>query len=125
MAKTTGIPKKSEIHQETLVLLPFRLDTWRKKAKPAQFAYKEVISAIAKHEKVVVGIHPRHYKDLAPIYERIPNVETISVRYNDAWARDNMPLFVSNGKDLRTVDFRFNAWGGDYDGLYKNYKDDD
>ena len=119
------VPFEGEKHKETLVLLPFRLDTWRKKAKPAQAAYKEVISAIAKHEKVVVGIHPRFHKELAPMYERIPNVETISVRYNDAWARDNMPLFLTNGKNLRTVDFRFNAWGGEYDGLYKNYKDDD
>ena len=119
------VPFEGEKHKETLVLLPYRLDTWRKKARPAQVAYKDVITAIAKHEKVVVGIHPNFHKALAPIYERIPNVETISVRYNDAWARDNMPLFITNGKNLRTVDFRFNAWGGDYDGLYKNYKDDD
>ena len=26
---------------------------------------------------------------------------------------------------MRIVDFRFNAWGGEVDGLYNNYKDDD
>ena len=26
---------------------------------------------------------------------------------------------------MRIVDFRFNAWGGEYDGLYSNYKNDD
>jgi agmatine deiminase len=26
---------------------------------------------------------------------------------------------------LRSVDFRFNAWGGSFNGLYRNYKDDD
>jgi agmatine deiminase len=36
-----------------------------------------------------------------------------------------MPLFVTNGKSVRSVDFRFNAWGGSYNGLYRNYKDDD
>ena len=36
-----------------------------------------------------------------------------------------MALFVTNGKSMRSVDFRFNAWGGNFDGLYRNYKDDD
>jgi agmatine deiminase len=92
---------------------------------PAQEAFTNVIKAIAQHEKVVVGINPSLYKKLAPSFRMIPNVEPISIRYNDAWARDNMALFVTNGKSIRSVDFRFNAWGGSFDGLYRNYKDDD
>lgn len=114
-------------HTATVILIPFRADTWRDKAKPGQEAYKEVIKAIAIHEPVIVGIHPALFKKLAPEYQEIPNVTVLSIRYNDAWARDNMPLFVTNGANegMRTVDFRFNAWGGGYDGLYRNYKDDD
>jgi arginine decarboxylase len=119
------LPFEGLSHKETLILLPYRSDTWREKALPAREAFKNVIKAIAEHEKVVVGIHPGIYKKEAAEFTSIPNVSTISIRYNDAWARDNMPLFVSNGKSLRSVDFRFNAWGGSYDGLYRNYKDDD
>jgi arginine decarboxylase len=119
------LPFEGLEHQETLILMPFRQDTWREKAEPAQLAFKEVIKAVAQHEKVVVGIHPALYKRLAPSLASTPNVEVISIRYNDSWARDNMPLFLSNGKNIRSVDFRFNAWGGIYDGLYRNYKDDD
>jgi len=119
------LPFEGLKHEATLVLMPYRQDTWRQKAIPAQTAFTNVIKAIAVHEKVVVGINPSLYKKLSPIFRMIPNVEAIAIRYNDAWARDNMPLFVTNGKALRSVDFRFNAWGGNFDGLYRNYKADD
>ena len=112
-------------HDATLMLLPFRKDTWRNSAKPARETFKKVITAISKHEKVILGIHPTIYDKVIDEFSAIPNVECIKMKYNDAWARDNMPLFASNGEKLRTIDFRFNAWGGEFDGLYSNYKDDD
>ncbi len=119
------LPFEGEKHQRTLILMPYRPDTWRQKAEPAKKAFYEVIKAIAKYEEVEVGIHPAIYKQVAPLFNYLENVRTFSVRYNDAWARDNMPLFVSNGQQIRAVDFRFNAWGGAYNGLYRNYRDDD
>jgi lysine decarboxylase len=119
------LPFEGLSHEKTLVLVPFRGDTWRNKAIPAQEAFKNVIKAIALHEKVVVGVHPAIFQNVASKYRGIKNVELLAIRYDDAWARDNTPLFVTNGKALRTVDFRFNAWGGNYNGLYRNYKDDD
>lgn len=119
------LPFEGNKHSRTFILMPFRLDTWRNSAKPGQNNFFEVISAIAEHEEVVVGIHPSHYRKLAPMFQGMQNVKPISIRYNDSWARDNMPLFVTNGKNVRSVDFRFNSWGGDFDGLYANYRDDD
>ena len=119
------LPFEGDKHQRTFILMPFRLDTWRNGAKPGQNNFFEVISAVAEHEEVVVGIHPSHYRKLAPMFQGMNNVKPISIRYNDSWARDNMPLFVTNEKNVRSVDFRFNSWGGDFDGLYANYRDDD
>jgi agmatine deiminase len=119
------LPFEGLKHESTFVLMPYRSDTWRDHAIPAQEAFFNVITAIALHEKVVVGIQPAFYKKLSPMFAGIPNVTPLAIRYNDSWARDNMPLFVSNGKSIRSVDFRFNAWGGSYDGLYRNYRDDD
>lgn len=120
-----SLPFEGEKHDATLMLMPYRLDTWRKKAVPAQDNYIEIAKAIAKHEKVILGVHPKIYKRIESKYHGLENIELIKVSYNDAWARDNMPIFVKNGKNIRTVDFRFNAWGGLVDGLYKNWKDDD
>lgn len=51
---------------------------------------------------------------------------------DDAWARDVAPTFVvkrANGKqgrsDIRGINWRFNAWGGEVDGLYANWDKDD
>ena len=118
-------PFEGDEHQATFILMPSRLDTWRKKAKPAQNNYIEVIKAIAKHEKVIVGVSPQMSKSIISELQEIENAVVWKLRYNDAWARDNMPLFLTNGEKLRTVDFRFNAWGGKVDGLYSDYQDDD
>lgn len=120
------LPFEGDKHQGTIVLLPFRRDVWRNHAKEATEQFKGLIKAIARFEKIYVGVHPSIYKKSLPWLERIPNVIPIRVKYNDAWARDNTLIFLRNKRgDIRSVDFRFNAWGGDYDGLYTNYQDDD
>lgn len=120
-----SMPFEGEKHSGTIVLLPFRKDTWRNNAVPALKNYKEVITAIAKYEPVYVGISPKIYNKVIDQYKGIKNVYPIKIKYNDAWARDNSPIFVTNGNKMRIVDFRFNAWGGEVDGLYSNYHDDD
>ena len=119
------MPFEGDKHSGTLILLPYRKDTWRNNAKPALENYKKVIMAIAKYEPVYVGINPTIYNKVIDEYKDVKNVYPIRIKYNDAWARDNSPIFVKNGDQLRIVDFRFNAWGGEVDGLYSNYKDDD
>ncbi len=119
------MPFEGDKHSGTIVLLPFRKDTWRNNAEPALANYKEVIYAIAKYEPVYVGIHPLIYNKVINDYANKKNIFPIKIRYNDAWARDNTPIFVKNEDKMRLVDFRFNAWGGEVDGLYSNYKDDD
>ncbi len=119
------MPFEGGEHQATFVLLPYRADTWRRKGVPAREEYKSVIAAIAEHEPVIVGIHPRLWKTEGPVYEAMDNVSPICIRYDDAWARDTFPIFLTNGENLRTVDFRFNAYGGDFNGLYADYRDDD
>lgn len=119
------MPFEGDKHSGTIVLLPFRKDTWRNNAKPALKNFKEVIFAIAEFEPVFVGIHPSIYKNVIGDFEGKKNIYPIKIKYNDSWARDNCPIFLTNQDKLRAVDFRFNAWGGDVDGLYSNYKDDD
>ncbi len=120
-----SMPFEGDKHSGTIMLLPFRKDTWRKNAEPALENYKKVALAIAKYEPVYLGIAPKLYNRVIKDYEGIKNIHPIKVAYNDAWARDNSPIFVTNGERMRVVDFRFNAWGGEVDGLYSNYKNDD
>ena len=120
-----SMPFEGDKHSGTIILLPFRKDTWRKNAEPALKNFKEVIDAISKYEPVFVGIAPKLWNRVIKDYEDRKNIYPIKIAYNDSWARDNCPIFVTNEERMRIVDFRFNAWGGDYDGLYSNYKNDD
>ena len=54
------------------------------------------------------------------------NIEFISIDSDDSWARDVGPTCVidDNG-NVRGIDWKFNAWGGDFDGLYMDYENDD
>ena len=119
------MPFEGDEHHATLMLLPYRKDTWREGGVPAREAYKNVVKAIAKHELVYLGIDPSIYSKVIDEFKDLDNVECIKIKYNDAWARDTMPIFVKNKDKIRGVDFRFNAWGGEVDGLYSNYKNDD
>lgn len=53
-------------------------------------------------------------------------MEVLNINSDDAWARDTAPTFVvNNNGEIRAIDWQFNAWGGEYDGLYANWENDD
>ncbi len=59
-------------------------------------------------------------------------VRLVVMDTDDAWARDTGPTFVVSGnvdtpyeaRDLRGINWEFNAWGGTYDGLYAYWDND-
>ena len=52
------------------------------------------------------------------------NVRLLDLDSDDAWARDVAPTFVRRAADgaVRGVNWRFNAWGGEVDGLYAHWE---
>ena len=55
------------------------------------------------------------------------NIVLLNIPTDDAWARDIAPTFVRSrdGRSVRGISWRFNAWGGEYDGLYAHWEKDD
>ncbi|MBP3198585.1 MAG: agmatine deiminase [Butyrivibrio sp.] len=50
----------------------------------------------------------------------------LPIESDDAWARDVAPTFVTDGNgSVRGVSWKFNAWGGEVDGLYASWEKDD
>lgn len=117
------MPFEGDEHEGTIVLLPYRCDTWRMNAIPALDCFYKLVEIISKYETVYLGIDKRvnHFSR----FMNMKNVNIIDVNYNDSWARDNTLIYVKKGDKIRAVDFRFNAWGGSFDGLYQDYQDDD
>ncbi|HJS16575.1 MAG TPA: agmatine deiminase [Rheinheimera sp.] len=122
------MPAEWAEHKQTWMVWPERTDNWRLGAKPAQQAFCAVIRAIARFEPVTVLASAAQFANaqaqlsLEPTTHPIRVVETST---DDAWCRDTGPTFVTNGKEVRAVDWTFNAWGGLNGGLYFPWHRDD
>jgi agmatine deiminase len=111
------MPGEFEPHARTWMLWPQRTDNWRLGGKPAQKAFAAVAAAIARFEPVSVGVNPDQYSNARNIL--LPQIRLVEIANNDAWMRDCGPTFVINGQsEVRGVDWAFNAWGGQFNGLY-------
>jgi len=111
------MPGEFEPHAQTWMLWPQRPDNWRLGAKPAQRAWVEVATAIARFEPVSVGANHDQYENARAMLPA--HVRVVEISNNDAWIRDCGPTFVVDDKGgVRLVHWDFNAWGGLYDGLY-------
>lgn len=110
--------------QKIWMIWPYRPDNWREHARPAQSAYSAVATAISQFCDVVMLVTEEQRQTCR---EQLPDtIEVMVMPSNDAWARDIVPTFLINDNGaLRACDWHFNAWGGDYDGLYTPWDDDD
>lgn len=117
------MPGEFEAHAGCWMLWPERTDNWRLGAKPAQKAFVNVASAIAQFEPVTMGVSPTQFVNARHL---LPDtVRVVELSYNDSWMRDCGPTFVTNGAEVRGVDWDFNAWGGLDGGLYFPWDQDD
>ena len=117
-------PSENSPHEATILMLPYRKDTWRNGGLNARKIFLEMARIIIKYEHLYIAIDPSIYDSSKEFFE-LENTTIIKMNYNDSWARDIMPTFITNKKENRIVDFRFNSWGGSYNGLYDDYSFDD
>lgn len=117
------MPGEFEPHHGTLLIWPQRTDNWRLGAKPAQKTFVEVAEAIAEYEDVTVAANDDQYDNARQMLS--DKVRVIEIASNDAWSRDCGPTFVTDGKEVRGINWGFNAWGGLVDGLYFPWDKDD
>jgi len=118
------MPGEFEPHDGCWILWPERTSNWRLGAKPAQAAFAAVATAIATSEPVTVAASARQFVHARAM---LPDaIRVIEMSSDDAWMRDVGPTFVVNKRrELRGVDWHFNAWGGLNGGLYFPWDQDD
>ncbi|MDO4562301.1 MAG: agmatine deiminase [Clostridia bacterium] len=117
------MPGEFEPHAGTYIIWPQRPDNWRLGGKMAQHTFVEVAKAIARFEPVTVAVN---YDQYANARHMLPeNIRVVEISNNDSWMRDCGPTFVTNGSEIRGVDWEFNSWGGLVDGLYFPWDKDD
>lgn len=120
------MPAEFEQHRGTVLIWPVRPGSWTNGGREAQVTFTEIARTIAKSEKVFMLCDKDHLRQVADIFADDKNVLVYCISTNDSWARDIGPTCVVNKYgDVRGIDWKFNAWGGDFDGLYAEYEDDD
>ena len=118
------MPGEFERHSGCWMLWPERPDNWRLGAKPAQAAFAAVATAIAGSEPVTVGASAAQFANARRMLPA--RVRVVELSSNDAWMRDVGPTFVVDARGgVRGVDWKFNAWGGLYGGIYFPWDLDD
>mgnify|MGYP001064120345 CR=1 FL=1 len=117
------MPGEHEPQQAVLMAWPQRPDNWRDNAQPAQHAFTAVAEAIAAATPVIMCVAPEqsdHARRMLP-----PAVNILAIPSDDSWMRDIGPSYVVDDRGaLRGVDWQFNAWGGEVNGLYDNWEQD-
>lgn len=122
------MPAEYAPHAATIMMWPERGGSWIYGAKYARPVFAEVIRGICGGELVYLIVSPKGRESA----ERLLNeqisagkVVLCELPVDDCWARDTAPIFVTDGREVRGVDWAFNAWGGDFNGLYSDYANDD
>lgn len=123
-------PAEFERHMGTLMIWPVRPGSWGKDPSRAQKAFISIFEEILRSEDLYVLFNNSEpEKTIDALKKRFEGLKgdfyPLRVDSNDSWARDVGPTFVVEDHKLKGTDWKFNAWGGDYNGLYKDYAEDD
>ena len=126
------MPGEYERHAGCIIVWPQRPGSWSFGAKAACEAFTAVIKVIAASEHVYVICDKNkelHWQRAEKMLTGIKNAELVNLPTADSWARDIAPTFLvkntAQGRKVQGVNWSFNAWGGEVDGLYPDYEQDD
>lgn len=105
-----------------IMIWPERPGSWPNEAKAARKAFTEIIRAISKHEKLYLAAGAKSIENARETFSGNDNVIIFQCETDDAWARDVGPTFVVDDQGaVRAINWQFNAWGGEYNGLYASW----
>ena len=120
------MPGEFEPHEGCVMIWPERPGSWNYGAREAQKAFVKVAEAIGVSEKVYMLVSKAQMENAKNQLGNVSGVTLLECETDDAWARDVGATMVLDEKGaVCGVDWQFNAWGGTFDGLYRNWEKDD
>lgn len=121
------MPGEFEPHEGCVMIWPVRPGSWPNGGAEAKEAFCRIAYAISQSEKVWMLCDHDHVNGVRTAFEKakITNAQILEIETDDAWARDVGPTcVVKKGQAVRGIDWCFNAWGGETDGLYAHWDKD-
>lgn len=128
--KTDGfyMPAEFAPHAGTFLIWPVRPGSWTNGGRDVQPVFVRLIEEISAVEELYLLVDEKHRGQAEAMLSHLPqqHIHYLDIPTDDAWARDMGPTYVINGQGQRRgINWRFNAWGGEVDGLYPDYDKDD
>lgn len=121
-------PAEFSKHLATVMIWCERKGSWARGGELARPAFSAVIRAICAGESVylIVSDSSRESAEIA-LSDVIKKgrVKLLTIPTDDCWARDIAPTFIKRGGSLAGINWNFNGWGGEYNGLYRVVRDDE
>ena len=111
------IPEWHE-HESCLIAWPCNNDLYGDIISEARREVANIIIEIAKTEKVIVLCNE---EDIIEVKKNIQakNIIILSCKLDDSWVRDIAPIFFTEDKKIKSVNFKFNGYG-----KYLNFQND-
>ena len=103
------MPAEWAPHERTIMCWPARHDLYGPFFEEAKTEHAAVANAIGAFEPVTLVAHPSQEAEARAAAGA--GVEVVALPIDDAWARDNGPIFVTGDGERAGVHFGFNAWG--------------
>jgi len=112
-------------HEATWMAWPHNKNDWPRKFSTIPFVYAEIVKQISYGEIVRIIVQSKNHKVkaekiLTSVNADLSNIEFFIQKTDRGWLRDSSPFFVKEMKNIREIDFKFNAWA-----KYNDYKLDD
>jgi agmatine deiminase len=115
-------PAEWERHEATLMAMPFRPQIYGRRLRAVQREWVDLAQAIGRFEPLHAVV-PRPAHAMPASASRV--AQMFRLRYDDMWIRDNGPIIVVDETDRVGLDWRFDGWGGAFDGFGQTWADDD
>ncbi|MCB1331240.1 MAG: agmatine deiminase [Maritimibacter sp.] len=117
------MPGEHRPQDEVFMAWPERPDNWRDGARPAQACFAAVAEAIVGATPVTMAVSAGQYATARA--QLADAVRVVEMSTDDSWMRDTGPTFVVDDRGgRRGIEWEFNAWGGEVDGLYPSWDRD-
>ncbi|WP_158367892.1 agmatine deiminase [Candidatus Williamhamiltonella defendens] len=117
------MPAEWAVNQAIWMLWPYRHDNWRDHALPVQKTFAQIAETISQTTPVYMGVPATFMSQAKKIMSS--QINLVAMNSDDAWVRDTGPTMVTNGSKIRSVHWKFNAWGGASGGLYDDWRKDE
>ncbi|WP_028865830.1 agmatine deiminase family protein [Psychromonas aquimarina] len=123
-ADTANVRVPAEWEPQAAVWMQYP-DQWESAMRPA---FARIVSVVQQYQPVHMLTRSEQEKTqaqqlLSELDVSDKNIQWHVVPFDNAWMRDNGPIYVTNGKKTWIQNWSFDAWGGNFGGTVSYSKD--